>query len=163
MVTLLIDHLRANEPGLTDELSSTLSELTSLNRAEHSRVALKARQVLIAAHQPGYELRHNQMESIFLSAVDKYGHDFHPENLQRLILSETSIFDILHDFFFHTNREVCNAALEVYIRRSYISYDLTSLEHSQFCGKDLEIPLVFFQFSLPVAHPNRGFRLVHNL
>ncbi|KAL5289420.1 hypothetical protein ACFFRR_009517 [Megaselia abdita] len=155
LVTLLIDHLRANEPGLTDELSSTLSELTSLNRAEHSRVALKARQVLIAAHQPGYELRHNQMESIFLSAVDKYGHDFHPENLQRLILSETSIFDILHDFFFHTNREVCNAALEVYIRRSYISYDLTSLEHSQFCGKDIEIPLVFFQFSLPIAHPNR--------
>uniref|UniRef100_T1GP39 Uncharacterized protein n=1 Tax=Megaselia scalaris TaxID=36166 RepID=T1GP39_MEGSC len=156
LVTLLIDHLRANEPGLTDELSSTLGELTSLNRAEHSRVALKARQVLIAAHQPGYELRHNQMESIFLSAVDKYGHDFHPENLQRLILSETSIFDILHDFFFHTNREVCNAALEVYIRRSYISYDLTSLEHSQFCGKDLEIPLVFFQFSLPIAHPNRA-------
>lgn len=70
-------------------------------------------QVLIAAHQPAYELRHNQMESIFLSAVDMYGHDFHPENLQKLILSETSIFDILHDFFFHSNKAVCNAALEV--------------------------------------------------
>lgn len=70
-------------------------------------------QVLIAAHQPAYELRHNQMESIFLSAVDMYGHDFHPENLQKLIQSETSIFDILHDFFYHTNRAVCNAALEV--------------------------------------------------
>lgn len=53
------------------------------------------------------------MESIFLSAVDTYGHDFHPENLQKLIQSETSIFDILHDFFYHTNRAVCNAALEV--------------------------------------------------
>lgn len=74
-------------------------------------------QVLIAAHQPAYELRHNQMESIFLSAVDMYGHDFHPENLQKLIMSETSIFDILHDFFFHTNKAVCNASLEV----SYIS------------------------------------------
>ena len=70
-------------------------------------------QVLIAAHQPAYELRHNQMESIFLSAVDMYGHDFHPENLQKLIMSETSIFDILHDFFFHSNKAVCNAALEV--------------------------------------------------
>lgn len=69
--------------------------------------------MLIAAHQPAYELRHNQMESIFLSAVDMYGHDFHPENLQKLIQSETSIFDILHDFFYHSNREVCNAALEV--------------------------------------------------
>ncbi|CAG2067858.1 unnamed protein product, partial [Timema podura] len=68
--------------------------------------------VLIAAHQPAYELRHNQMESIFLSAVDMYGHDFHPENLQKLIMSETSIFDILHDFFYHSNKAVCNASLE---------------------------------------------------
>ncbi|XP_055920497.1 acetyl-CoA carboxylase isoform X2 [Eupeodes corollae] len=152
LVTLLIDHLWANEPGLTDELATTLSELTSLHRAEHSRVALRSRQVLIAAHQPAYELRHNQMESIFLSAVDMYGHDFHPENLQRLILSETSIFDILHDFFYHTNRAVCNAALEVYVRRAYISYDLTCLQHLELSG---EVPLVHFQFVLPTAHPNR--------
>ncbi|XP_025161543.1 acetyl-CoA carboxylase isoform X2 [Harpegnathos saltator] len=152
LVTMLIDHLWANEPGLTDELSSTLTELTSLNRTEHSRVALRARQVLIAAHQPAYELRHNQMESIFLSAVDMYGHDFHPENLQKLILSETSIFDILHDFFYHCNRAVCNAALEVYVRRAYISYDLTCLQHLELSG---EIPLVYFQFVLPSNHPNR--------
>ncbi|XP_041773392.1 acetyl-CoA carboxylase-like isoform X2 [Anopheles merus] len=152
LVTLLVDHLWANEPGLTDELAATLSELTSLNRAEHSRVALRARQVLIAAHQPAYELRHNQMESIFLSAVDMYGHDFHPENLQRLIQSETSIFDILHDFFYHSNRAVCNAALEVYVRRAYTSYELTCLQHLELSG---EVPLVHFQFLLPTAHPNR--------
>ncbi|KRF80078.1 acetyl-CoA carboxylase isoform X3 [Drosophila virilis] len=154
LVTLLIDHLWANEPGLTDELANTLSELTSLNRAEHSRVALRSRQVLIAAHQPAYELRHNQMESIFLSAVDMYGHDFHPENLQRLILSETSIFDILHDFFYHSNRAVCNAALEVYVRRAYTSYELTCLQHLELSGG---LPLVHFQFLLPTAHPNRLF------
>lgn len=152
LVTLLVDHLWSNEPGLTEELAATLSELTSLNRAEHSRVALRARQVLIAAHQPAYELRHNQMESIFLSAVDMYGHDFHPENLQRLILSETSIFDILHDFFYHTNRLVCNAALEVYVRRAYTSYEITCLQHLELSG---EVPLVHFQFLLPSSHPNR--------
>ncbi|XP_012247167.1 acetyl-CoA carboxylase isoform X3 [Bombus impatiens] len=151
LVTMLIDHLWANEPGLTDELSSTLTELTSLNRTEHSRVALRARQILIAAHQPAYELRHNQMESIFLSAVDMYGHDFHPENLEKLILSETSIFDILHDFFYHSNRTVCNAALEVYVRRSYISYELTCVQHLELSG---EVPLVHFQFLLPNNHPN---------
>lgn len=42
---MLIDHLWSNEPGLTDELAATLNELTSLHRAEHSRVALRARQV----------------------------------------------------------------------------------------------------------------------
>lgn len=134
--------------------------------------------MLIAAHQPAYELRHNQMESIFLSAVDMYGHDFHPENLQKLIQSETSIFDILHDFFYHTNRAVCNAALEVsvdercdenhvfvtfrtnsagfffkvYVRRVYISYELTCIQHLELSG---EIPLAHFQFLLPSSHPNR--------
>ncbi|XP_026734900.1 acetyl-CoA carboxylase isoform X3 [Trichoplusia ni] len=152
LVTLLIDHLWSNEPGLTDELATTLNELTSLHRAEHSRVALRARQVLIAAHQPAYELRHNQMESIFLSAVDMYGHDFHPENLQKLILSETSIFDILHDFFYHTNAAVGNAALEVYVRRAYTSYDITCLQHLALSG---ELGVVHFQFILPTGHPNR--------
>lgn len=45
LVTMLIDHLWSNEPGLTDELATTLNELTSLNRSEHSRVALRSRQV----------------------------------------------------------------------------------------------------------------------
>ncbi|XP_071057083.1 acetyl-CoA carboxylase isoform X2 [Onthophagus taurus] len=155
LITMLIDHLWANEPGLTDELAASLNELTSLNRSEHSRVALRARQVLIAAHQPAYELRHNQMESIFLSAVDMYGHEFHPENLQKLIVSETSIFDILHDFFYHTNRAVCNAALEVYVRRAYTSYEITCLQHLELSG---EVPLVHFQFLLPPSHPNRLVR-----
>ena len=53
------------------------------------------------------------MESIFLSAIDIYGNDFQPENLQKLIMSETSIFDVLHDFFFHSNSIVRRAALEV--------------------------------------------------
>ncbi|XP_069684928.1 acetyl-CoA carboxylase isoform X2 [Periplaneta americana] len=152
LVTMLIDHLWSNEPGLTDELATTLNELTSLNRSEHSRVALRARQVLIAAHQPAYELRHNQMESIFLSAVDMYGHDFHPENLQKLIMSETSIFDILHDFFYHSNKAVCNASLEVYVRRAYISYELTCLQLLELSG---EISVIHFQFLLPSSHPNR--------
>ncbi|XP_049825243.1 acetyl-CoA carboxylase isoform X3 [Aethina tumida] len=156
LITMLIDHLWSNEPGLTDELAAALTELTSLNRSEHSRVALRARQVLIAAHQPAYELRHNQMESIFLSAVDMYGHDFHPENLQKLIMSETSIFDILHDFFYHTNRAVCNAALEVYVRRAYVSYDITCLQHLELSG---EVPVVHFQFMLPPSHPNRLIKL----
>lgn len=70
------------EAGLTDELASILTELTTLNNAENAKVALRARQVLIAAHTPPYELRHNQMESIFLSAIDMYGPEFNPENLQ---------------------------------------------------------------------------------
>ncbi|XP_042208168.1 acetyl-CoA carboxylase-like [Homarus americanus] len=152
MVILLIEHLCGHEPGLTDDLSSILEQLTKLNSSEHSRVALRARQVLIAANQPAYELRYNQMESIFLPAIDMYGHSFHPENLQKLILSETSIFDVLHAFFYHTNMAVRMASLEVYVRRAYISYELTCLQHKELHGG---VCVVFFKFLLPSSHPNR--------
>ncbi|XP_026117225.1 acetyl-CoA carboxylase isoform X2 [Carassius auratus] len=153
LVTMLIDQLCGRDPMLADELMVILNELTQLSKMENSKVALRARQVLIASQLPSYELRHNQVESIFLSAIDMYGHQFCPENLKKLILSETSIFDVLPSFFYHNNRVVCMAALEVYVQRGYIAYELNSLQHHQLqdgtCAVD-------FQFMLPSSHPNRG-------
>nr|WDE40200.1 acetyl-CoA carboxylase [Tegillarca granosa] len=152
LVIMLIDHLCGKEPGLTDDLASILSELTTLNNSDNAKVALRARQVLIAAHQPPYELRHNQMESIFLSAIDMYGPDFCPENLQKLIYSETAIYDILQEFFLHPNAEVRTAALEVYVRRAYIAYEVNCLQH---CKLDDGSCVIEFRFLLPRSHPNR--------
>ncbi|EGW10621.1 Acetyl-CoA carboxylase 2 [Cricetulus griseus] len=101
LVIMLIDELCGPDPALSDELTSILNELTQLSRSEHCKVALRARQVLIASHLPSYELRHNQVESIFLSAIDMYGHQFCPENLK------------------------------VYVRRGYIAYELNSLQHRE--------------------------------
>ncbi|KAL6114247.1 acacb [Pungitius sinensis] len=152
LVIMLIDQLCGKDSMLADELMDILNELTQLSKIENSKVALRARQVLIASHLPSYELRHNQVESIFLSAIDMYGHQFCPENLKKLILSETSIFDVLPNFFYHSNQVVCMAALEVYVRRGYIAYELNSIQHQQLkdgtCAVD-------FQFMLPSSHPNR--------
>ncbi|XP_026541261.1 acetyl-CoA carboxylase 2 isoform X1 [Notechis scutatus] len=152
LVTMLIDQLCGRDPTLTDELMAILNELTQLSKTEHAKVALRARQVLIASHLPSYELRHNQVESIFLSAIDMYGHQFCPENLKKLILSETTIFDVLSTFFYHANQVVRMAALEVYVRRAYIAYELNSLQHRQLLDGTC---VVEFQFMLPSSHPNR--------
>uniref|UniRef100_A0A8D2IGK1 Acetyl-CoA carboxylase beta n=1 Tax=Urocitellus parryii TaxID=9999 RepID=A0A8D2IGK1_UROPR len=101
LVIMLIDELCGPDPSLSDELTAILHQLTQLSKTEHCKVALRARQVLIASHLPSYELRHNQVESIFLSAIDMYGHQFCPENLK------------------------------VYVRRGYIAYELNSLQHRQ--------------------------------
>uniref|UniRef100_A0A8C9T0H2 acetyl-CoA carboxylase n=1 Tax=Scleropages formosus TaxID=113540 RepID=A0A8C9T0H2_SCLFO len=151
LVTMLIDQLCGRDPTLTDELMAILTELTQLSKTTNAKVALRARQVLIASHLPSYELRHNQVESIFLSAIDMYGHQFCIENLQKLILSETSIFDVLPNFFYHSNQVVRMAALEVYVRRAYIAYELNSVQHRQL--KD-NTCVVEFQFMLPTSHPN---------
>ncbi|ERE74638.1 acetyl-CoA carboxylase 2-like protein [Cricetulus griseus] len=72
--------------------------------------------------------------------------------LIKLILSETTIFDVLPTFFYHENKVVCMASLEVYVRRGYIAYELNSLQHR-------ELPdgtcVVEFRFMLPSSHPNR--------
>ena len=39
------DHLFEKEPGLTDDLQGILNELTTLNKSENAKVALRARQV----------------------------------------------------------------------------------------------------------------------
>ena len=112
------DALFKKEPGRTEELFKILNELTTLNKAANAKVALRARQVLIAAAAPAYELRLNQVESIFLSAVGMYGQEICPENLQKLINSETAIYDVVQTFFYHTNNLIRTAALEVcYIYR----------------------------------------------
>ncbi|KAK6475608.1 acetyl-CoA carboxylase-like [Huso huso] len=151
LVTMLIDQLCGRDPTLTDELMTILTELTQLSKTTNAKVALRARQVLIASHLPSYELRHNQVESIFLSAIDMYGHQFCIENLQKLILSETSIFDVLPNFFYHSNQVVRMAALEVYVRRAYIAYELNSVQHRQLRDSTC---VVEFQFMLPSSHPN---------
>ncbi|KAF0033826.1 hypothetical protein F2P81_013892 [Scophthalmus maximus] len=115
LVTMLIDQHCGRDPTLADELMAILNELTQLSKMENSKVALRARQVLIASHLPSYELRHNQVESIFLSAIDMYGHQFCPENLK------------------------------VYVRRAYIAYELNSIQHHQLqegtCAVDFQFML----------------------
>ncbi len=152
LVIMLINLLFSKDPTLTDELRSSLQDLTKLNNPQNSKVALKARQVLIAFQQPPYEQRHNQMESMFLSAIDMYGHKLCQDALQKLILSETSIFYVLLSFYFHPNVQVRQAALEVYLRRSYIAYELNSVQHYFLSNGDC---LVEFQLQLPSNHPNR--------
>lgn len=131
-----------------NKTTSSLQDLTKLNNPKNAKVALKARQVPIAFQQPPYEQRHNQMESMFLSAINMYGHKMCQDSLQKLKLSETSIFDVLHSFYYHTNVQVRQAALEVYVRRSYIAYELNSVQTSGDC-------LVEFQLLLPNNHPSR--------
>uniref|UniRef100_H2YM68 Uncharacterized protein n=1 Tax=Ciona savignyi TaxID=51511 RepID=H2YM68_CIOSA len=156
LIVELISCVSGRDHSLPQDVATVLEQLALLSKQENSKVALKARQVLIAAHQPPYELRHNQLESIFLSSIGSYGTEFCPEHLKKLILSETTIFDVLPDFFYHANPVVRMAAFEVYVRRSYIAYELNSVQHHEIGEGNC---ILEFQFMLPTTHPNRYFLL----
>ena len=72
--------------------------------------------MLIQSLQPPYPVRFNQVQSIFMLAVAE--DELASEKLQQLILSDSNLFDILPQFFYHRNAAVCRAALEV--RHTYL-------------------------------------------
>ena len=90
------------------------------------------------------------MEKMFLDATSKT--EDSAMNLQKMITDESAIFDILGDFFYHMDEAVRQAALEVYVRRAFISYDLNCLQHQRLPHSQ---SAVHFQFILPQSHPNR--------
>ena len=160
LVIYLLECIEEREISLSPELEAVLNDLTTLNRLENVKVSLKARQILIASHEPPYELRENQVGSIFLSALDPHNREKFQENLQRLINTETAIFDVLPNFFFNQKAEVIASALEVYVRRAYCAYDLVSLQHGVLEEFDSHL-IIEFHFLLPTSHPNRmGLQLM---
>ena len=70
------------------------------------------------------------MEKMFLDATNKS--EDSATSLQKMITDESAIFDILGNFFYHDDEAVRQAALEVYVRRAFISYDLTCLQGRTF-------------------------------
>ena len=109
----------------------SLKELAGLNRLAASRVALQARKILINLHLPSYERRRNNMENEFLEALEGDVGGYIPERLQRLVDTPTAVFDVISEFFFHKNKAIQQAALEVYVRRAYIAYTLNSVKVSE--------------------------------
>eukprot|EP00047_Mylnosiga_fluctuans_P011844 m.23124 g.23124 ORF g.23124 m.23124 type:complete len:2267 (+) comp3852_c0_seq1:80-6880(+) len=123
-------------------LRSALEELAALGNRQRSKVALCARQLLINLHLPSYERRKIHVESIFLEAID--GGHYSLGKLERLVESQTSVFDVLSEFFYHSTPLIARAALEVYVRRAYIAYLLTSVDN---CITQTGIPVLVFQFT----------------
>jgi len=71
---------------------------------------------------------------------------------QKLILSETSIFDVLPNFFYHSNQVVCMAALEVCLLVSnYISLDLFSISELVIISSVLTSRCMFAELTLPMS------------
>jgi len=154
LITQVLTLISKKDAEMIAELEEELQTIASMR---FSSAALIARQVLITAHQPSYERRHNQIESIFLSAIDSYSNQLvFPEKLHQLVVSETAIFDVLPEFFFHQNDIVRYSALEVYLQRAYTAYMIESIGSLEGIGGLAAKAAIEFEFSLPCNHQSRN-------
>ena len=158
VICCLMDELYEQEPRLMAEMKPVLTELTNLYKQENSSVCLKARTILIACDKPTYDIRYNFMEKMFLDGTENSENS--ANNLQKMIDDESAIFDVLGEFFYHSEAKVRQAALEVYIRRAFDSYEFESLQHQRLARGQC---CVQFQYLLPPSHPNRSYHNMRSL
>eukprot|EP00043_Microstomoeca_roanoka_P013840 m.136036 g.136036 ORF g.136036 m.136036 type:complete len:2298 (+) comp15862_c0_seq1:167-7060(+) len=126
------------------DVPALLKDLANLGSSSHSSVALAARKILMKLHLPSYERRKNNMESIFLEAMeDSFSGTYAPERLERIVNSQTAVFDVLSGFFYHPSETIQQAALEVYVRRSYVAYTLTDITHRRSPSGSVVIQFAF--------------------
>ena len=62
------------------------------------------------------------------------------------------MFDVLTEFFYHDETVVQRAALEVYIRRSYVAYLLEKISFTK--SSTSAASMIVFSFSLPRTSPD---------
>ncbi|CAG8448007.1 11827_t:CDS:2 [Ambispora gerdemannii] len=139
LILNLLDQVKPSNVGqaLDRFFSPVLKSLTELDGRMMSKVALKARELLIHCHLPSYEERMAQMEQILKAAVIEShygddGYDYHKpsyDSLKELIDTRFAVFDVLPNFFYNDDNWIRLAALEVYARRAYRAYQVLDVEY----------------------------------
>jgi acetyl-CoA carboxylase / biotin carboxylase 1 len=140
LVLAILDMYRPNQPNVGNvakHFRPSLRSLTELESRATTKVALKARELLIQCALPSLEERAAQMEHILRSSVveSRYGEtgwDHREPNLdvlKEVVDSKYTVFDVLPLFFSHPDPWVSLAALEVYIRRAYRAYTVKEVQY----------------------------------
>uniref|UniRef100_A0A8C1VJL1 acetyl-CoA carboxylase n=1 Tax=Cyprinus carpio TaxID=7962 RepID=A0A8C1VJL1_CYPCA len=143
----------------SQQIANTLdSHAATLNRKSEREVFFMNTQSIVQLVQKYRSGIRGHMKAVVMDLLRQYLRvEVQFQHGKKLILSETSIFDVLPNFFYHSNQVVRMAALEVYVRRAYIAYELNSVQHRQL--KD-NTCIVEFQFMLPTSHPNRYLKIM---
>ena len=140
LILAILDMYKPNTPdvgNVAKYFRPSLRRLTELESRPTTKVALKARELLIQCAMPSLEERSAQMEHILRSSVveSRYGETGwdHREPdidvLREVVDSQYTVFDVLPLFFSHQDPWVSLAALEVYTRRAYRAYTVKEVEY----------------------------------
>ncbi|GAA5983453.1 hypothetical protein JCM11641_007854 [Rhodosporidiobolus odoratus] len=161
LVTAILDLVKESDsdPLVESTFSLILKDLAELDSKATTKVALKAREVLIHTQLPSLDERLHQLESILKASVTQtvYGEvaptDRSPrlEVLKDVVDSRFTVFDVLPGFFQHQDQWVAIAALDIYVRRAYRSYNLLSVEHLEANPADDEPATVAWCFRMRKA------------
>ena len=140
-------------------LDKILNEVATTTGSETTRISLQARQILMNTHVPSYEMRKVELEKSFIAALEASCDDsYASEKLDELINTSRAIFDVLSEFLYDPRPIVCQAAMEVYVRRAYVAYELQDLGHLMSPGGKPAIQYQFYLSGQSVLDPEQENR-----
>ncbi|OCF39572.1 acetyl-CoA carboxylase/biotin carboxylase [Kwoniella heveanensis CBS 569] len=165
LVLALLDIVKSESPraSVTPEsrINEALSRLAALDSRPTSKVALKAKEVMIVGSLPSYEERLGQLEQLLKASVTTSyygqvgsGHRLpSADMLKEVTDSRYTVFDVLTTFFDHEDPWVTLSALEVYVRRAYRVYNVMHLDYEE--GQNGEPHIITWRFKLgaPQSEP----------
>ncbi|KAL8999914.1 MAG: hypothetical protein Q9169_001320 [Polycauliona sp. 2 TL-2023] len=161
LILAIMEMYRPNKPNAGNAAKyfrPILRKLTDLESRQTAKVTLKAREILIQMALPSLEERTSQLEHILRSSVveSRYGEtgwehrEPDLEVLKEVVDSKYTVFDVIPQFFGHSDPWVSLAALEVYVRRAYRAYAVKQVDYL----KDSEPPyMISWDFLLRKVGP----------
>ncbi|KAL8752619.1 MAG: hypothetical protein Q9199_005623 [Rusavskia elegans] len=165
LILAIMEMYRPNKPNagnVAKYFRPVLRKLTDLESRQTAKVTLKAREILIQCALPSLEERTSQLEHILRSSVveSRYGEtgwehrEPDLEVLKEVVDSKYTVFDVIPQFFGHSDPWVSLAALEVYVRRAYRAYAVKQVDYLN----DSEPPyMISWDFLLrKVGHQDLG-------
>lgn len=134
-------------------LRPILKNIVELESRAVSKVVLKIREILIQCALPSLKERSDQLEHLLRSSVVEttYGEiGFERRTpsldvLKEVIDSKYTVFDVLPQFFGHSDPYVALAALELYVHRACRAYSISDLAYHQEEGAP---PAITWNFKL---------------
>ena len=144
---------KANPALISKYLRPVLKQVVELESRAVSKVVLKIREILIQCALPSLKERSDQLEHILRSSVvdTAYGEiGFERrtpklEVLREVIDSKYTVFDVLPQFFGHSDPYVSLAALELYVHRACRAYSISDLKYHQ---DESASPAITWKFKL---------------
>jgi len=74
-----------------------------------------------------------------------------------------AVFDVLSEFFYHENAAVQQGALEVYVRRAYVAYEIRKINFATIAESKNSVILWQYVSSRPVPYCPSCLCLSHSL
>eukprot|EP00741_Cyanophora_paradoxa_P025663 tig00000385_g24767.t1 len=129
--------------GPLEPYAAALHQLVAFAGRPYAEVALRARALLTAMANPTNDQRKQRLEEELRAAAASGPAGARAAGCLHIVKANYGIYDILVPMFAHPEPDVAGAALESFVRRTYVQYELEAVSLHNAEGKPSRVDFTF--------------------